>query len=45
MNQVYSTMEGQLDQPTLALWKKHGSISRRSEALRQDLLDIMSNDE
>ena len=45
MNHVYSTMEEELDQSALPLWNEHGSILRRSDALRQDLLDVMSEDE
>merc|ERR1719162_2349708 len=50
MYHVYATMEQELDQPnnapaTMLVWKKHGDVLRRSEALYDDLKDVMTSSE
>ena len=50
MYHVYATMEQELDQinntpATMLVWKKHGDVLRRSEALYDDLKDVMTSSE
>jgi heme oxygenase len=51
MHHVYSTMENELDQTTessealVELWKRHGGVLRRSDALYHDLQDVTTSDE
>merc|ERR1719162_1140426 len=50
MYHVYATMEQELDQTnntpaTMLVWKEHGDVLRRSEALYDDLQDVMTSSE
>lgn len=48
MHHVYSTMEDELDKTeteALELWKRHGEVLRRSDALYHDLQDVTTSDE
>merc|ERR1719162_1596905 len=50
MYHVYATMEQELDQTnntpaTMLVWKKHGDVLRRSEALYYDLKDVITSSE